>query len=68
MNWLINHIYWIFSVVLLIISGVCFFVDNNVIMSLFSYIGFFGCLNLHEISKIENLFAESETNDESEEF
>ena len=60
MNWLINHIYWVFSVVFLIISGACFFVSGDIVMSLFSYVGFFGCLNLHEISKIENRFTKQE--------
>ena len=60
LNWIIEHIYWIFAMVFLVISGVSFFAYNDVLMALFAYIGFFGCFNLHGISKVECQLEKSE--------
>ena len=63
-NWIIEHIYWVFAIVFLVISGVSFFAYNDVFMSLFAYIGFFGCFNLHEISKVWTHLEEPEESEE----
>ena len=63
-NWIIEHIYWVFAIVFLVISGVSFFAYNDVFMSLFAYIGFFGCFNLHEIGKVLMRFEEPEESEE----
>lgn len=58
-NWIVEHIYWILAMLFLVISGVSFFAYNDVFMALFAYIGFFGCLNLHGISKVEQQIEKS---------
>ena len=55
-----KHIYWLFSIIFLIVSWFSFFIDQNIITAFFAYIGFFGCLNLHGISKVENMIIEEE--------
>ena len=65
-NWVIEHIYWILSMVFLVLWVVSAFVTGDVVDCILTYIGFFGCLNLHEISEVEMKFDELMTFDVSD--
>lgn len=60
-NWIIENIYWVLAAAFLVMWGVSYFALESLPHIIVNYVGFFGCLILHGISRIEQKLEELES-------